>query len=166
MIQNTLNPTSKVPLIFNSLNIDQKYKVPFETQSNLIVVPSKLLKNASHIPWHILYILPLRKEKWCILDKYWTKARLKPNPANIKAWSSTSRIWGFLFKGFGWLPPWGFTAYVIRFSLGLVPLPVCSSHWQMSHDSDVCNTGNLQGDIGFIQRLIRASVQGLIARPH
>lgn len=109
----------------------------------VIVVPSKPLKNASHIPWHILYILPLRKEKWGILSKYWTKARLKPNPANIKAWSSMSRIWGFLLKGFGWLPPCRFTTYVIHFSLGLVPPCVqlslanvswfwCLQHWKSS----------------------------------
>lgn len=113
---------------------------------------------------YILYILPLRKEKWDILSKYWTKARWKPNRANIKAWSSTSRIWGFFFKGFGWLPPCRFTAYFIHLSVGLVTLPVCSSPLQISHDSGVSNTGNLQGNIGFMQCLIRASVQGLHLR--
>lgn len=50
---------------------------------------------------HIIYItiqkggnggIPFKKEK------DWAKAKLKPNKANIKAWSSMFSIWGLQFQ--------------------------------------------------------------------
>lgn len=42
-------------------------------------------------------------------------------------------------KGLRWLCPSGFADYNTFLSLGLFPFPVCSSPWQISHDSDIFN---------------------------
>lgn len=82
-MQNTFSPTSKVPIVFRSLNSLQvqsllKLKVNF-----LIVSPYKTQKaNYILLAHGAEYTFTFQREEWGIVRKYWIKSRLKHSRAS------------------------------------------------------------------------------------
>ena len=69
------------------------------------------------------------------MRKYWTKAKLKTSWANSKLYISVPDV-KMLFRS---PRPFSFADCSTLLSCGLVPLPVSSSPWQVSHNSGISN---------------------------
>ena len=62
-----------------------------------------------------------------IVRKHWAKSKTKCSRANLRSCSSVSTV-----QGLRWCPPSSFADCNTLLSLGMAPLSVCSSPWQVS----------------------------------
>lgn len=114
-----------------------EFKVSLSIQ--LLIVTSCKITNKSHTfntQQHNTYIFSPRGTNLCMVEKYWTKSRLKHIMENIKSSSSLSSIWALVQRAQE-APPLQLWCCNIHLSLQLVPQPACSSPWQVSVSSDI-----------------------------
>lgn len=92
------------------------------------------------------------------MRKDWAKARLKPIRANTKSCTIVWETGGFSNKGLSW-PCLRNLSYISHL-LWLLPLPICSSLWQMSHSLGISTSCGLHPSI-FMQWTLTVYSLGL-----
>lgn len=133
-----------MPIVFNFLHCSNAQSLFWHSRQFLDCDILWNQKNKLHLPsthWHRIPF-PIPKEKWGHSEEDWTMARLKPSRANTKSGSSVSDTWASVSKAFDVT----FSLQLfIHLSLWLLPLPMCSSAWQMSHYLGISTSCHLKG---------------------